>query len=364
MSVIKTPQGRWKAVVKVGRAYSCSKTFDREKDAKAWEAAERAKRSGIVDPKAAHRLVIDVVPDYLKERKLGVAESTYRNERWVFDGTLRKYCEWLLHRSVGSIAPRDIERVYLSLREHGRSHGTILKVRTTLSSFFDWTQRAGMRADNPVKDAVVPRRTEPEPEMKPYSLQELNEHYAAWHELSPNDAEIARFLGLTALRWGEARALTVGDVDLQGAYPSVLVRCSRPEGVKVGATKGHKTRHVPLADVFVPFIKGRIEGRADDEPLMPPMSRSRFRKRLDWVHTSGKRRTHDLRHTAITLWLASGIDVQTAKNWGWGGYGSLQMLSRYSHWISESVDQASVNRLNRVLNPRGNSGDIISQGKE
>lgn len=52
----------------------------------------------------------------------------------------------------------------------------------------------------------------------------------------------------------------------------------------------------------------------------------------------------DLRHTAATLWLASGIDPKTVQTWL--GHATMTLtVDRYGRWIGADADRAALRRF-------------------
>jgi integrase len=331
-----------------------TKTFDTKSAAKAWVESEKRRLSGVVDAKLRNRRVQDAVDDFLTYRKGIVAETTFKTERASLCVQLPV---WFKQRSVYSISMVDIERLLVDFLASGRAYSTMQRLRGVLHCFFVWSRRFGYRPDNPVSGAVVPRRTEPIRDIFPFSKEQLEERYEVWHSLNPRSAEVARFLGLTGLRFSEARALRVKDVVFDD-YPAVFVRRAKPEGASEKGTKSGQMRRVPLAEALIPFIRCQMEGKASEDLLLPPLHKTRFKATLRWQDTSLGRTLHDLRHTAITLWLASGIDLSTVRSWA--GHSSLVITSRYAHWAGTTVDKDSLAKLNSALGsqsaPRGTPG--------
>ena len=78
-------------------------------------------------------------------------------------------------------------------------------------------------------------------------------------------------LGYCGLRFGEATALRVGDVNLTARR----IRGSRSvtnvtgTGLVEGPTKNHSARTVPVPQFLAPLIATEIEDRADDELVFP-----------------------------------------------------------------------------------------------
>lgn len=354
VSVARPRDGRgWRGIVRQGRTYVSSRTFPTKKEALAYVAAEKARLAGgagKIDPGAARQRIVDLLPVFLAHRVATVAEKTVKTERHLL---CRVTPEPMLRRSVGSVTSRDVETVLTGMLATGSAYGSMRRYRDALRAFFAWSMREGMRVDNPVAGAVVPRRTAPAHEMQPWSHDDLRVQYEAWAILNADAAEIARFLGLTGLRWSEARALIVADVSLV-PYPSVLVQRARPEGTSVRTTKNGTHRRVPLAEPVLPFVRARMVGREPRDLLMPPMHRGRFTRQLHWDETAGGRTIHDLRHTAITGWLSAGIDLPTVRTWA--GHSTLAITSRYVHHVGSAADVTALARLNTRLKDGVSSG--------
>ena len=362
MAVARPRDGRgWRGVVRDGRVYVSSKTFPTKREAQAYVAAEKARlaggSAGVVDRKAARQRLVDALPAFYAHRAVTVAATTSSTERYLLSGSP----EWLLQRSVGSVTSGEVTRLLTGLLSSGSAYASMTRYRDALRAFFAWSVRSGLRADNPVSAAVLPRRTEPRHEMRPWSAEELEGRYAVWSSLNVDAAEVARFLGLTGLRWSEARALVVSDVSLV-PYPSVLVQRSRPEGVEVKTTKSGKHRRVPVAAPLLPFLRARMEGRAAGDLLMPPMHRGRLTRQLDWANTAGGRTIHDLRHTAICVWIAAGVDLATVR--AWAGHADLSITSRYVHHLGSAADRAALDRLNMRLRDGVSSGGTPTHKKK
>lgn len=107
MSVRKLPSGRWHARLKSGRQYVGGKTFDTRREALAWLARERAALAGGIDPRAGRTLVGRLVPVWLEERKVTVAQKTY-----VADAALpRLMPTGLANLQIGVVTDREVTRV-------------------------------------------------------------------------------------------------------------------------------------------------------------------------------------------------------------------------------------------------------------
>lgn len=76
MTVRKTPGGRWRGVVKSGRQQVASRTFDTRREAVASVARERAALAGGVDPRAGHRTLRVLLPEWLQEPEHAMSRKT------------------------------------------------------------------------------------------------------------------------------------------------------------------------------------------------------------------------------------------------------------------------------------------------
>ena len=132
--------------------------------------------------------------------------------------------------------------------------------------------------------------------------------------------------------------------------PGLLVRRSAPEGVGTKATKGRRSRRVPLANRVLPIVQaaGRGQGSATTCCVTTSggarLHRTAVLRTLRWTATGEGRRLHDLRHTAACLWLARGVDPGTVQ--AWMGHESIATTNRYLHFLGSSADRAGLDRLN------------------
>src|SRR5690606_24693576 len=122
---------------------------------------------------------------------------------------------------------------------------SVSRYRASLSAFFGWCVREKLIVRNPVVATRVPRGSEERVEMQPFTEEELWQVVAECRERNERLADIVLVLGWTGLRWGEARAMVVRDI-VEVPTPGLIVRRSRSEGIDVKATKGRRSRRVPL----------------------------------------------------------------------------------------------------------------------
>ena len=198
--------------------------------------------------------------------------------------------------------------------------------------------------------------------MNPWAEAELDAVHGAWREYDAHLADVLLVLGWTGLRWGEARCIRVCDL-VEVPTPGLLVRRSQPEGAAVKATKGRRSRRVPLANRVLPVVRRLAEGKAADERLLTTsrgaqLHRTAVVRSVKWSKTAVGRRIHDLRHTAACLWLARGVDLKTVQ--AWMGHESIATTNKYLHFLGTGADSAGLDRLNRAP---GHTGGTDGRGE-
>lgn len=365
MSVKKMPNGRWRAKLKSGRVDVASKVFDTKREAEHWHSRERAALVGGVDPRAGRERVRDLMDRWLAVRETTVAKKTYKA-----DVNMRRLTPTsMLALQVAAVSDREVSRAFVQLLKSGQAESSVVRYRASLSSFFAWCVREKVILTSPIKpDVKVPKSSEETVEMMPFSEAELEAAYQRWRNVeqligkvkvtAPQErlANVLIVLGWTGLRWAEARAVTVADFR-ELPTPGLRVARSAPEGIGTKATKGRRSRWVPVADRVLPIIRQLAMGKEPGDLLLTTdrgktLHRSAVLRSLDWENTAQGRRIHDLRHTAACLWLTKGVDVSTVQQWM--GHESLETTNRYVHFLGTDADKAGLAKLN--AKPGGTRG--------
>lgn len=350
MTIRKEPSGKFRAVLKIGRAYVAGRTFDTKRDAQAWLARERAALAGGVDPRAGRATVRSLLPVWLEERKHSVSAKTY-----VADSALvRLVPAPLAALSVNAVTDREVTRALILLVSDGLAESSVRRFRASLSSFFAWAVRERMILTNPVLGTRVPRSDQPRTEMFPFGEQDLEQLHAEAAKRDERLADLVLIAAWTGLRWSELRAVRVRDF-VEVPMPTLVVQRAEPEGVSTKSTKSGRSRRVPVADRVLPLVRSMAEGRVADAPLFVTSSGHRlhasaFKRALGWATLAHGRRIHDLRHTAACLWLARGVDPGTVQ--AWMGHASIATTNLYLHHLGTPADRAGLARLN----DRGHAG--------
>lgn len=336
------------ARVVVGRGgYAGEKTFPTLRDAKAWEAEQRRLLTfGGLDSGAGRAEVRVTLDLWLDLRRSLVAPKTL-----VSDASfVQAVPGWFGRVQVREVTPGHVARL---LREWGEHVGreSVVRRRASLSAFFEWlVVESRAIGANPVKNIRAPRRVEPRTGPRPLTERELTEVTLRVAERGGSRlAEIVSLLGWTGLRPSEARELRVRDV-VEVPVFGLRVERARPEGHAVKVTKTGKGRLVPIPSHVAAIVRNMAEGKKPDDLLVTTdrggsLHANRFRASSGWDEFSEGRRLYDLRHTAVCLWLASGVPVSTVKEWA--GHADISTTNVYVTFLGTDADRVGVARLER-----------------
>jgi integrase len=159
-------------------------------------------------------------------------------------------------------------------------------------------------------------------------------------------------LAYTELRWGEASALTVKDVDLVRQRISVEKNAVYVNGQTiVGTPKTHQRRTVPFPDFLISGLDQSRSSKAANDlvfpnklggyletPTMTP--NSWFDKALEKAGLPSMT-IHDLRHTAASLAISAGANVKAVQRML--GHASAAMtLDTYADLFDDDLDSVAI----------------------
>jgi integrase len=159
-------------------------------------------------------------------------------------------------------------------------------------------------------------------------------------------------LAYTGLRWGEASALKVGRIDLDSCRAHIVEAYAEDNGkLYLDSPKNHERRSVPIPRFLAEELKPHVKGRGDDEllftaPQSGPLRARNFRQRFfaPAVTNAGlghlKLTPHKLRHTAASLAIASGADVNVIQTM-LGHKSATLTLDTYGHLFPDRLDEVS-----------------------
>ncbi|MHA7287125.1 tyrosine-type recombinase/integrase [Arthrobacter sp. MDT3-44] len=214
---------------------------------------------------------------------------------------------------------------------------------------------------NPARGVTLPRKNK-----KPHIyLSHDQVHALAGESKYPTLILVLAYCGL---RWGEAVALRVKDLDMLKRRILVSENAVEVAGrIEVGTPKNHKRRSVPFPRFLAERLAAQCEGKSRDELVFPGENGDYLRStrvqedRGGWFSGAVKRSgipritPHDLRHSAASFAVASGANVKTIQRML--GHSSAAMtldvyadlfdgdLDEVSDALDRAVSQASVGKM-------------------
>lgn len=179
-------------------------------------------------------------------------------------------------------------------------------------------------------------------------------------EGTPRD--LCTVLVTTGLRWGEATALQVGDIDLENLLAAELrVRRAWKAGGELGPPKSARSRRsVDFGPTTYDALAPHVMGKATTDwvftaPEGGPIHASNFHHRvwapaLDRAQAAGltrRPRLHDLRHTAVSWQLNAGVPIIEVSRRV--GHESITTTAdRYGHLLPRG-SRSAVNAIERAV---------------
>jgi len=148
-------------------------------------------------------------------------------------------------------------------------------------------------------------------------LDVIDGEVAGLADAAGRDRLLVLALGYTGLRWGEATALRVCDIDLSRHRIDVRRAFSDVGGtIVLGTPKSHHGRTVPLPRFLAAELADVTQAKKSDDLVFTTATgtvlrlsnwrRAVFLPAREQSGISGRFRIHDLRHTAAALMIQAG----------------------------------------------------------
>ncbi|MEV6005805.1 tyrosine-type recombinase/integrase [Streptomyces sp. NPDC051976] len=346
----RTPPGRWRVRWYGPDGMPKMKTFPLKVKAEDYRGQVEARLGdGTYRDPAAGRVRFAEVAESWFESQLHLKRSSLARYRIALDThVIPKWgstpvdriqyddiAEWLTELAAGKTA-------------NGRKQGarSIRKTYVVLSRVLGFAVKSRRLAFNPANGVPLPTIHTAEhvylDELQVEALADAAGEYRAFILL----------LAYTGLRWGEASALKVGRIDLTTRRAHIVEAFALDRGkLYLDTPKNHERRFVPLSAFLVDELWPHIEGRDTDEllfngPQGGALRASNFVRRVfDPAVTSaglGDLRVtpHKLRHTAASLAIASGADVNVVQTM-LGHKSATMTLDVYGHLFPDRLDEVS-----------------------
>jgi integrase len=304
---------------KPDRSQTTKRGFRTKREAELYLAGvELGKASGTyIDPSSARVTVSELgsiwiaSQSHLKPYSMAVVESAWRlHVRPVWGAT-----------PIGEVRHSEVQTWVARLADgtgrasKPKSPALVHRAHGVLSSVLEVAVRDHRIPANPARGIGLPRRVG-------RALRYLtHEQLHRLAEASGQHSTLVRLLGYTGLRWGEATALTVRDIDRATRRISISRNAVLVNGlVVVGTPKTHKQRSVPYPALLDLSLATACEGKPDGGLVFPgpdgdflitPTVRQRswFDRALESAGLP-EVTIHDLPHTAASLAVSAGANVK------------------------------------------------------
>ncbi len=338
-SIAKRPDGRWRARYRGPDRRERSKHFTRKVDAERWLASvEVAKSRGEwIDPTLSRVTVGSWCRTWLDAQ--GQLKPTTRVR---YEGIVTRHVEPTWGRvALAEVTPADVAAWLGRLTASGLAASTVRYVHRVLSLALTYAMLDGRLSRNPAEGVPLPRA-----KARPKRYLTHDELARLADECGPYGV-LVNVLGYTGLRWGEAAALLVEDVDLLRRRIHVGRAMAEVRGrAVVGTPKDHEVRSVPVPAFLVEDLAAHLAGRAPGS-LAFPASQGGFLRNGNFrrnVFDAAAARAgvqdvtpHGLRHTAASLAIAAGATVVLVQRML--GHSSPSVtLDVYSHLFADDLD--------------------------
>jgi integrase len=354
---------RYKYVFRDAAGRSTSRTFSRKADAEAFKAkVKTARREGMLPDVAKSRHTVAELWELTR------STSSWRpsTASWHEDVYRRRIAPYFRSkpdaepgsRTIGSIRREDLQRFYGEIQEQS-TVPIRRQAQQCVSRMFACAVEHEWLLRSPAKGIPMPDADEREPRF--LTAAELAKVAA---QVPPRYRALVWTLGRTGMRVGEAVALRVRNMN-----GSIRVVESQTEvrGYKhIGKPKTRKgERVVPISASLRETLRQHVlsygnlfdpDSRVFTAEKGGPIAQSYFRRevfqpacrRLGILDDQGNPPTvHDLRHTAISLMLATGMQpFEIAKTVGHTNTSEIER--RYGH-LYESRLQAQVDRTDQLF---------------
>ena len=247
---------------------------------------------------------------------------------------------------LGKITHEAVTSWVASMVATGLSASRIRQSVYVVSAVCDYAVRTGRIARSPVLGVKLPRpsRQAERVFLDHGQVATLSQAATALH---PDCGVFVRLLAYTGLRWGEATALRVRDVDLRRGRLDVRRAFSDVGGRLIdGTPKTHQQRTVPIAASLRAELARLVRARDPDAlifttPAGNPLRMSNFRRHVRTPAVTAAGLTgltpHRLRHTAASLYIAAGTPPKVVQRIL--GHASIAItLDLYGHLYPDEMD--------------------------
>lgn len=350
-SIIKRPDGRWRARYRDPAGREHARHFDRKIDGQRWldETTASLVTGQYVDPKAGRETFQDYA-DAWRAIQVHRPSSAAR-----YEAVLRRYAyPWLGAKPLKSILPSEIQAWVRRLEVGDEKVGqkklapsTIAVAHAIVSGVLKSAERDKKIRTNPCASTKLPKV--PTARVMPPSTEQVN----ALHDKMPEQYKAMLTMAVgTGMRQGECFGITLDRIDFLGRTIRVdrqLITVGNDAPVLAPPKTDASYRTIPLPQVVAEALSVHIArfGTGPDGLLFTldeqPISRIRFFTRI-WrpaLRAAGlpiDTHYHAMRHYYASLLIRHGESVKTVQA-RLGHKSATETLDTYSHLWPDSDDR-------------------------
>jgi integrase len=341
--------GSWRARYYGPDGRERSKSFKRKSDAERWLSQQRSfiSQGDWTDPSRGRIAYGEYAAAWLDSRTDLKPKTRHQYQSLM---NLHILPTW---RTVplSKITFEGLSRWVATLSGNGLGPSGIRQSVFVVSASLDHAVRSGRIRSNPARGLGLPK-----PHRRDYVFLTHRELSALASEAGPSRL-LVLLLGYTGLRWGEATALRVCDIDFDRRRVDVRRAFSDVGGrVILGTPKSHQSRTVPLPRFLAAELAAAVADKHADQLVftmprggvmrLPNWKRSVFVAARRRAGLSDRFRVHDLRHTAASLMIQAGYPPKMLQEIM--GHASITTtLDLYGHLYPGEMDRYA-DRLNEA----------------
>jgi integrase len=330
--------------------------FTAKRDASLWASKlETSKAEGAyVSPARGRVSVGDLSVGWLARQEQTLSPSYYRTISYAYGKHVEPKWAGVPVNRVDSL---DVKAWAASITRNGSSATVVNRAVGILAGILDDAVEHRALAFNPARRFKRGEKPKKAPKRHVYLTEQ---DVCRLAEESGRHADLVLLLAFTGLRWGEAIALTVADVEFLKRRISVHRNAVQVgQEFEVGQTKGKENRTVPVAASVLSRLAVRCEFRSAGDLLFPARGGGYLKRpsydSTGWFNRAVERAQvqtitpHDLRHTCASLAVSSGANVLAVSRM-LGHKDPSVTLRIYADLFDSDLDAVAVNLDAKIAN--------------
>lgn len=311
---------------------------------------EVEKMTGSYVAPSAGRITLGEVAEKWMASKVNLSASTRSRYRSALDVHILPA---LKSTPLADITRERLRRWVAGMAETS-SAATVHKNAGVLSQILDQAVEDSRIVSNPATGLDLPR------------IQHEERHYLTPHQVdmlakaAEKHSVLVYTLAYCGLRFGEASALTVSDVNLDRGRLRIHRSATVVDGkIVVSSTKSNKGRDVPIPQFLAEMLAEHIKGHPDSDLVFPDSRGGYMRSnnvRRRWWDRAVKASNvpdgltpHSLRHTSASLAISAGASIKAVQRM-LGHSSAALTLDRYGHLFDDDLGMVA-QRLHDLARP-------------